>query len=58
MYKIKPLNLRIIREAETGNVLAQRRKIARMCAMHKAYTGERGWRAIEDRLQAPSYLTF
>jgi len=22
----------------------------------KAYTGERAWKAIEDRLQAPSYL--
>jgi hypothetical protein len=36
--------------------LAQRRKIARICALHKAYTGERAWKAINDRLQAPSYL--
>ena len=37
--------------------LAQRRKIPRMCAVYKAYTGDRAWRAIGDRLQAPSYLS-
>ena len=37
--------------------LAQRRKIARLCALYKAYTGERAWKAIGDRLQAPSYLS-
>jgi len=37
--------------------LAQRRKIARMCAFYKAYTGERAWKAIGDGLQAPSYLS-
>ena len=34
----------------------QRKKIARMCALYKAYTGERAWKAIGDRLLAPSYL--
>jgi len=37
--------------------LAQRRKIARMCALYKAYIGERAWKAIWDRLQASSYLS-
>jgi len=37
--------------------LAQRMKIARMCALYKAYTGDRAWKAIGDRLEAPSYLT-
>jgi len=37
--------------------LAQRWKIARMCTLYKAYTGERAWTAIGDRLQAPSYLS-
>ena len=37
--------------------LAQRRKIARMCALYRAYTGERAWKAVGDRLQAPSYLS-
>jgi hypothetical protein len=36
--------------------LAQRRKIARICALFKAYTGERAWKDIGDRLQGPCYL--
>jgi hypothetical protein len=28
-----------------------------MCAFHKAYIGERAWKAIGDRLQTPSYLS-
>jgi hypothetical protein len=37
--------------------LAQRRKMARMCAPFKPYTGERAWKTIGDRLQASSYLS-
>jgi len=37
--------------------LVQRRKTSRMCALYKAYTGERVWKAISDRLQAPRYLS-
>jgi hypothetical protein len=37
--------------------LAQRRKKARICALFKAYTGERAWKAISDRLQKPFYLS-
>ena len=37
--------------------VAQRRKIARMCVLYKAYTGEMAWKAIGDRLQVPSYLS-
>jgi hypothetical protein len=36
--------------------LAQRRKTARICALFKAYTGERAWKAIRERLQEPRYL--
>ena len=36
--------------------LAQRRKITCICALYKAYTGERAWQAVGDRLQAPSCL--
>jgi hypothetical protein len=36
--------------------LVQRRKIARLCALFKAYTGERPWKAIGERLQGPCYL--
>jgi hypothetical protein len=33
------------------------RMIACMCALYKAYTSERAWKAIGDRLQATSYLS-
>ena len=57
MYKIKLLNLRIIRETPDWESLAQHSKIVQMCAFYKAFTGERVWKAIGDRLQAPSYLS-
>jgi hypothetical protein len=28
-----------------------------MCALFKAYTGKRAWKAIGDRLQVPTYLS-
>jgi hypothetical protein len=37
--------------------LAQRRKISRICAVFKAYTGERAWKAVANRLQRPCYLS-
>jgi hypothetical protein len=36
--------------------LASRRKLLRICALFKAYSGERAWKAIGDRLQRPHYL--
>jgi hypothetical protein len=37
--------------------LAQCRKIAHTYALFKAYTGERVWKAVGDRLQKPCYLS-
>jgi len=37
--------------------LSQRRKISRICALFKAYSGERAWKATGDRLQRPNYLS-
>jgi hypothetical protein len=37
--------------------LLQRRKIARVCALFKAYSGERARKFIGDRLQRPNYLS-
>jgi hypothetical protein len=37
--------------------LAQRRMIARLCALFKAYSGERAWKAICDRLRKLYYLS-
>jgi hypothetical protein len=31
--------------------LASRRKLSRLCALYKAYSGERAWKAIGDRLK-------
>ena len=37
--------------------LTQRRKLARICALHKAYSGEQAWKAVGDRLKRPYYLS-
>jgi hypothetical protein len=37
--------------------LALRRKLSHLCALFKAYSGERPWKAIGDRLQRPHYLS-
>jgi len=37
--------------------LASRRKLSRICALFKAYSGERAWKAMGDRLQRPHYLS-
>jgi len=37
--------------------LAQPRTIARLRALFKAYSGERAWKAIRDRLRRPYYLS-
>ena len=37
--------------------LAQRRTIARLCALFKAYCGERAWNGIRDRLWRACYLS-
>jgi hypothetical protein len=36
---------------------ASRRKLSRICAVFKAYSGKRAWKAIGDRLQRPHYLS-
>jgi len=37
--------------------LVLRRKLSRICALFKAYSGDRAWKAIGDRLQWPHYLS-
>ena len=37
--------------------LASRRKLSRICALFKAYSGEPAWKPIGDRLQRPHYLS-
>ena len=43
---------------ESGwETLVQRRLVARICAVLKAYTGGRAWKAIGNRLLNPCYLS-
>jgi len=37
--------------------LASRRKLSRICALFKAYSGENAWKPIGDRLEWPHYLS-
>jgi hypothetical protein len=37
--------------------LASRRKVSRLCALYKAYCGERAWKDIGDRLKRLHYLS-
>jgi len=37
--------------------LASRRKLSRLCALFKAYSGERAWKPIGDRFELPHYLS-
>jgi hypothetical protein len=41
------------RNDSNWETLTQLREIARICALFKAYTGERAWKAIGNRLQRP-----
>jgi hypothetical protein len=40
-----------------GQIILQRRKTARIWALFSAYTGDRTWKAITDRMQNPCYLS-
>ncbi|PNF14144.1 hypothetical protein B7P43_G16985 [Cryptotermes secundus] len=45
------------RNESNWETLTESRKIARICALFKAYTGEGAWKAIGDRLETPCYLS-
>jgi hypothetical protein len=53
----KPVKFAQLTNESNWETLSQRRKISRICALFKAYSGERAWRAIGDRLQRPNYLS-
>jgi hypothetical protein len=50
----KSANLTNVSDWET---LAQLRTVAHLCALFKAYTGERAWKATGIHLQRPDYLS-
>lgn len=37
--------------------LTSRRELSRICALFKAYSGDRAWKSIGDRLKRPHYLS-
>ena len=45
------------KNSPTWETLASRRKLSRICALFKAYSGERAWKPIGDRLKRPHYLS-
>jgi len=45
------------RNSSNWETLASRRKLSRICALFKAYSGERARKAIGDGLQWPHYLS-
>ena len=60
--QVSALNRRAAKFANNINesgweTLAQRRLIARICALFKACTGRLAWKAIGDRLLKPCYLS-
>jgi len=45
------------RNSPNWETLGSRRKLSRICALLKAYSGERAWKPVGDRLQRPHYLS-
>jgi ubiquinone biosynthesis protein Coq4 len=45
------------KNSSNWEILASRRKLSRICALFKSYSGERAWKAIGDRLKRPHYLS-
>ena len=43
-------------DSSNWETLETRRKLSLICALFKAYSGERAWKVIVDRLQQPHYL--
>jgi hypothetical protein len=44
------------RNVSNWETLTQRRKVSRICALFKAYTGQRAWKTTGDKLEKPCYL--
>ena len=55
--QMKAANFENHTKSPNWETLASRRKLSRICALFKAYYGERAWKPIGDRLQRPHYLS-
>jgi len=45
------------RKNPNWETLTSRRELSRICALFKAYSGDRAWKPIGDRLKRPHYLS-
>ena len=52
----KPAKFAHHTNSSNWEILASRRKLSRISALFKAYSGERAWKVIGDRLQQTRYL--
>jgi hypothetical protein len=59
LYRVKNMTATFAYHRNYSNweTLTRRRKVARICALFKAYMGQRAWKAIGDRLQRACYLS-
>jgi len=57
--RVQNKSAKFVHHANSPNweTLASRRKLSRIRALFKAYSAERAWKAIGDRLQRPHYLS-
>jgi len=56
LYKKKRKKAAKFAHHRKWETLASRRKLSCICPLFKAYSGERAWEPISDRLQRPHYL--
>jgi hypothetical protein len=59
LYRVQKKGAKFAHHTNSPNweTLVSRRKLSRICALFKAYSGDRTWKAIGDRLQQPHYLS-
>ena len=59
LHRVQKKATKFAHQTNSSNweTLVSRRKLSRICALIKAYSGEWAWTAIGDRLQRPHYLS-
>ena len=59
MDRVQKKAVKFVYHTNSANweTLTTRRKLSCLCALFKAYSGERAWKEIGDRLKRPHYLS-
>jgi hypothetical protein len=59
LERVQKKAAKFVHHANSRNceTLASRRKLSRISALFKAYSGERAWKPIGDRIQRPHFLS-